>query len=191
MNDPTEPGASKEVDDLIAELASKDHLVRNNARRELARMGREIVPQLKELLRSPQEHVRWEGTKILGAIGGEQAMEVLATALPDPSHDVRWTAVEGLIEGREAAYQPVLHQLVVHSSNIGVREAGAHILSHAVREEHSAFLRPVLRALRGRAPVFEVSLAAYQALTLYHRAKARLDMTPMRKVGKNSVENST
>ena len=179
------------MEELIGDLASDDHLTRHKARRDLTRLGMDVVPQLRELLQSPAEHVRWEATKVLGSIGGEQALEALATALPDASHDVRWTAVEGLIEGREDAYHPVLHQLVVHSSNVGVREAASHIFSHAVREEHSSFLRPVLRALGGRAPVFEVSLAAYQALTTYHRAQARLDSAVLRKTGKNSVERST
>lgn len=127
---------------------------------------------------------------MLGGIGGPDAMEALASALPDPSPDVRWAAVEGLIEGKESAYHPVLHQLVIHSSNVGVREAASHIFAHAVREEHSGFLRPVLRALRGRAPVFEVSLAAYQALTTYHRAQARLDNLPLRKMEKSPAEKS-
>lgn len=191
MNDPNEPGVTRDVDELIGDLASKDHLTRYKARRDLTRLGMEVVPHLRELLQSSSEHVRWEATKVLGSIGGEQALEALATALPDGSHDVRWTAVEGLIEGREESYHPVLHQLVIHSSSVGVREAASHILSHAVREEQSSFLRPVLRALRGRAPVFEVSLAAYQALTTYHRTQARLDSAALRKTGKNSVERPT
>jgi len=190
MNDPTEPGGNSDVDTLIENLASEDHLIRHEARRGLARIGTKIVPRLQELLRSPSERVRWEATKVLGAIGGRPALEALATALPDSSHDVRWTAVEGLIEGREVAYHPVLHQLVVHSSNIGVREAGSHILSHAVREGQASFLKPVLRALRGIAPVFEVSLAAYQALTMYHRAQARLDTAALRKPSPNPVEKT-
>ncbi len=188
MNDPNDPEVSRDVDALIGDLASEDHLTRHKARRGLTRLGTDVVPQLRDVLRSPSERVRWEATKVLGTIGGEQALEALAMALPDASHDVRWAAVEGLIEGREDAYHPVLHQLVVHSSNVGVREAASHILSHAVRDEESTFLRPVLRALRGRAPVFEVSLAAYQALTTYHRTQARLDSAGLRKTGKSSVE---
>lgn len=182
MSNLTEQGESSAPNGLLEDLASEDHVTRHKARRHLTELGRVVVPQLRDLLlRSSLEHVRWEAAKVLGGIGGVDAVEALATALPDPSSDVRWTAVQGLIEGGETAYHPILHQLIIHSSNIGVREAATHVLCHAVKEEHSLFLRPVLRALRGRAPVFEVSLAAYQAMTTYHRTQARLDTAALRK----------
>ncbi len=187
MSEHSESGTTRPVDELIEELASEDPLICHAARRELTRFGRSVVPQLRDLLRSPSEHVRWEAAKVLGGIGGMDGMDALANALPDPSSDVRWAAVEGLIEGKEKAYHPVLHQLVIHSSNVGVRDAAAHIFASAVREERSAFLRPVLRALRGRAPVFEVSLAAYQALTTYHRAQARLENFSSWRAEKNAA----
>ena len=181
MNESTESGGGPSPNELVEVLASEDHLRRQKARRDLTKLGKSVVPQLRDLLRSHSEHARWEAAKVLGNIGGKEAVEALATLLPDSSHDVRWTAVEGLIEGGESAYHPVLHQLVIHSSNIGVREAASHILGRAVRDDHSSFLQPVLHALHGRAPVFEVSLAAYQALTTLHRNQARLDTARFRK----------
>jgi HEAT repeat protein len=182
MNTTTEPGESIDTEELLENLASADHVTRHKARRQLAALGRRVVPQLRTLLlQSRSERARWEAAKALGSIGGEDAVEALAGALPDASSDVRWSAVQGLIEGGESAYHPILHQLIIHSSNIGVREAAMHVLGHAVREERSSFLRPVLHALRGRAPVFEVSLAAYQAMTTYHRVHARLDTEAFRR----------
>src|SRR5437879_5314590 len=84
------------IDLLIDALASEDIKSRREALGALIRRGTMAVNALVELLKSHNEHVRWEAAKALGKIGGHESAEALVGALDDDSLDVRWLAADGL-----------------------------------------------------------------------------------------------
>ncbi len=171
---------TRSVEGLVQDLSSQDPVTRQEARRKLVLMGASVVPQLKPLLNAVDEHVRWEGAKALGEIGGAAAAQALAHALSDPSRDVRWAATQGLIASGDEGLEPLLHELITRSGLVWVREAGIRVLDAALQEKGSAYLRPVIKALKDRAPIFEVPIAAYEALVMLHRERARLDAGQVR-----------
>ena len=152
-----------------------ERMLREGLRVRFVSQGQKSVQILHRCLSSHDEHVRWEAAKALSEIGGAAAMEVLAGALQDESLDVRWVAAEGLIEAWEASLEPVLHQLIAHAGLVAVRESARWIIGAVLHERDVSFLKPVLHALNNRAPIFEVPLAAYEALVSMHRGQARLE----------------
>ncbi len=166
---------TRSVDGLIQDLSCDDPVKRQEARQKLVSMGPAVVPQLKPLLSSTDEHVRWEAAKALGDLGGAEAAQALAHALSDPSRDVRWAATQGLIASGEDGLEPLLHELITRSGLVWVREAGIRVLDAALQGKEGAYLRPVVKALKERAPIFAVPIAAYEALVTLHRQRAHLD----------------
>ncbi len=166
---------SRSVEGLIQELCSHDPVIRQEARRKLVLMGDSVTPQLKPLLNASDEHARWEAAKTLSEIGGAEAAQALAQALSDPSRDVRWAATHGLVTAGDEALEPLLHELITRSGLVWVREAGIRVLDAALQGKDSSFLRPVIRALKERAPIFAVPIAAYEALVTLHRRRSSLD----------------
>jgi HEAT repeat protein len=165
----------RSVDAAVERLSSADPVQRQEARQALAAMGRAVVPRLQPLLKADDEHVRWEAVKVLGEAGGPEAARLLVQALSDASRDVRWAATQGLISAGDDALEPVLHELITRAGLVWVREAGIRVLDAAWHERHAPYLRPVLKALKDRAPIFEVPIAAYEALVALHRTRQQLD----------------
>ncbi len=156
------------------EVGTHERMLREGLRATFVGQGQKSIPILHHCLSSRHEHVRWEAAKALGEIGGAAATEVLATALADESLDVRWVAAEGMIDMWEISLEPLLHQLIAHAGLISVRESARWVVGAVVHERELEFLRPVLRALNNHAPVFEVPLAAYEALVCLHREQSRV-----------------
>lgn len=163
------------LEGLVEDLASQNPVIRQEARRKLTVMGRPVIGRLRPLLKSHSEQVRWEAAKTMADIGGPDSANALAETLSDSSRDVRWVATEGLIASHSDALEPMLHELITRSSLVWVREAGIRVLDAALREEHNQFLRPVMKALKDRAPIFGVPIAAYEALVTIQRNRLRLD----------------
>jgi HEAT repeat protein len=166
---------SKSLDGLLVDLASQDPVLRLEARRRFVTMGRPVVGRLRPLLKSGSEQARWEAAKTLGDIGGPDAAQALAGALSDPARDIRWVATEGLIAAGEEALEPMLHELITRSGLVWVREAGIRVLDASLHDRGFQYLRPVMRALKDRAPIFGVPIAAYEALVTLQRSRLRLD----------------
>ncbi len=159
-----QPLLSRSVETLIKSLSDSDGAVRQNARSALVAMGQVSVGPLIQLLDSEDSQTRWEAAKALGEIRGEDAVRALVNRLDDNNRDVRWVATAGLMSSGEQALDPLLHELITKSGSVWVREAGIRIIDSLLNERNRYYLRPVLAALKGRAPIFGVPIAAYEAL---------------------------
>ena len=147
---------------LVEGLASLDGDVREESRKSLVAHGTAAIKPLIALLPSADAQTRWEVVKALGQIHHPDAAPALASCLADEHRDVRWVAAESLITIGHDALEPVLEELIAHADSIWVRKEASHIL-HALGGETPA-LAPVIKALAGMAPLFEVPVAAFDAL---------------------------
>jgi HEAT repeat protein len=159
-----QPLLSRSVETLISSLSSQDGATRQAAREALVAMGQASVWWLIPLLESDDSQVRWEAAKALGEIGGGEAVRALVKKLDDNNRDVRWVATAGLLRAEEQVLDALLHELIVKSGSVWVREASIRVIDSLLDEQNREELRPVLSALKSRAPVFEVPIAAYEAL---------------------------
>ncbi|RPH36526.1 hypothetical protein EHM92_04360 [bacterium] len=162
---------SRPVDSLISALSSEEGAVRQDARMALAALGQVAVQPLIRLLESDDSQVRWEAAKALGDIRGEEAVRALVKKLDDNNRDVRWVATAGLMSSGEQALEPLLHELIIKSGSVWVREAGIRVIDSLLDERNREQRRPVLVALKSRAPIFEVPIAAYEALLGLQRGR--------------------
>jgi HEAT repeat protein len=160
-----QPLVSRDIESLIRLLSSGDGAIRQDARASLVAMGQAAVQPLINQLESENSQVRWEAAKALGEIGGRDSVRALVKKLDDNNRDVRWVATAGLMGAGEEALDLLLHELIVKSGSVWVREAGIRIIDSILNERNRDFLRPVVSALKGRAPIFGVPIAAYEALT--------------------------
>jgi HEAT repeat protein len=152
------------IKSLIADLASKDGVVRVKARRQLvAYKARSVAPLIKTLS-SENDWVRWEAAKALSQIGNRASIQALLEALSDKKFEVRWLAAEGLIRIGRKAIVPLLEALAKHSDSYWLRKGIHHVLHDMNKGKLRKVLRPVLVALEGPEPSLEVPLAARAAL---------------------------
>ncbi len=157
------PGApSRDIESLVADLASRDGGVRVAAREALVDIGRPAVDSLVGTLADSRTQLRWEAAKALGEIADPGTAGALARALDDKVFDVRWLAATGLIAiGREAIV-PVL-RVVISCADSPLCRSGSHHVFHDLAASDADLketLALVLAALDGRAPAVEVPLAA-------------------------------
>ncbi len=157
-------GGTVTINSLIADLGSKDGLVRVRARRSLVAIGGQVVGPLAKALASKKQWVRWEAAKALGQIGDVAATQALIIALEDEMFDVRWLAAEGLIAiGREALV-PLLHALIERSDSEWLREGAHHVFHDLSSGELGEVLRLILAALEDLDASIKVPFAAEAAL---------------------------
>lgn len=155
---------------LIGALTSHDRLVRQSARQSLVAMGRPAVVPLIKALADPNDHVRWEAAKVLGAIRDPAAAPALVRVLEDDRFEVRWVAGEGLIALGRDGLVPLLQTLVEKSDSVWLREGAHHVLRALTRGNPNLkeVLSPIVAALEDIEPAIavpEVALNAIHALT--------------------------
>jgi len=141
---------------LIADLGSKDGIVRVRARKSLVAIGKPSVGSLVEALASKKELVRWEAAKAIGQIGDPTATLALVRALEDEMFDVRWLAAEALLTIGKEALVPLLKALTEHSDSLWMREGAHHVFHDLADRKIVGVLRPVLTALEDIEPSIEV-----------------------------------
>ena len=156
--------AKATIKSLIADLASKDGVVRVMARQQLVAYKKRSAAPLIRTLSNGNDWVRWEAAKALSQIGNNRAIKALLEALADEKFEVRWLAAEGLIRIGRKAIVPSLEALVKHSDSYWLREGIHHVLHDMNTGKITEVLRPVLVALEGPEPSLEVLLAAQAAL---------------------------
>jgi HEAT repeat protein len=156
--------AKATIKSLIADLASKDGVVRVKARQQLVAHKKRSVAPLIRTLSNENDWVRWEAAKALSQIGNQKAIQALLEALSDKQFEVRWLAAEGLIRIGRKAVVPLMEALVKHSDSYWLREGIHHVLHDINRGKIRKVLRPVLAALEGPEPSLEVPQAAQAAL---------------------------
>jgi HEAT repeat protein len=161
------------ISSLIADLGSKDGIVRVRARKSLVAIGKPSVDPLVEALASKKKLVRWEAAKAIGQIGNPTATLALVRALEDEMFDVRWLAAEALITVGKEALVPLLKALIKDLDSIWLREGAHHVFHDLARGKSDlrGVLQPVLAALEDIEPVLEVPLAAKEALNKLARKK--------------------
>jgi len=158
---------------LVADLGSKDGLVRVRARKCLVAIGSRAVSPLIEALANPKEVVRWEAAKALGQIHDPAAAQALVGALDDEMFDVRWLAAEGLSAIGCKALVPLLQELGKHPEKVWLRGGAHHVLRNLAAKCLEDVWRPVLAALENVEPLVEVPFAARAALDKLIRAKGQ------------------
>ena len=65
----------EEIKNYLDELEADDIEARNIARRQLASIGPEAVPELIKQLKTDRQRCRWEAAKILGEIQDKAAVD--------------------------------------------------------------------------------------------------------------------
>ena len=96
--------AKATISSLIAELASKDGVVRVKSRSQLVTYGARAVSPLIKTLSNENDWVRWEAAKALSQIGNPAPIQALLRSLEDKMFDVRWLAAEGPNSNRTQSY---------------------------------------------------------------------------------------
>jgi len=111
--------------------------------------------------------LRWEAVQVLSRIKDPQAATALVTALEDEDINVRWSAMEGLIDLDRAGITPILDALTKHFYSVWLREGAHHVLHQLKNRERllPAEIR-VFEALEGPAAEMDVPWAAEAALRI-------------------------
>lgn len=159
-------GASgKSIDQLVADLGSKDAGERLAARYALVQLGSAAVPTLLNALDDPRQHMRWAAAKSLTAIADPSAAAKLVDALDDKDSDVRWVAAEALIALGRDAVKPLLSKLTRSDPPDHMYQSAHHVLHDLIkRGDLAPLLKPVYQALRHPEPEVAVPVAAQEAL---------------------------
>lgn len=155
----------EDIKQYLIELEDDDLQVRNTARRQLAGIGPEAVPDLINQLKTDKQRCRWEAAKILGDIRDESATEALVEALLDDSISVHWVATEALIKYGRDAILPLLEGITRHFDSMRFRQGAYHIL-HVFERFHQLDpdVQEVLEALRDIEPSISAPWAAERAI---------------------------
>jgi HEAT repeat protein len=157
--------SQRSLNGLIAELASKEAVVREHARKVLVAMrSSEATRALVTELSDPRDHVRWEAAKALASMADPLAVPGLCNALDDDDCEVAWTAGEGLIALGKTGLMAVLHALTKRASSPSFRQAAAHVLQGCAQYGYGELLAPVRAAMTSYEPGVAVPPAAFEAL---------------------------
>ena len=151
---------------LMDMLASKDGVIRQNAREALVALGKAAVSSLTQaLLNSRLDQVRWEAAKALGAINDAGSIPSLVKALEDSNHDVAWLAADALITYKKAAWPALLQALIKsESDSIELRKGAHHVLVNQKEDGFNDLLTTLLQALESSAAPESSAVAAYDIL---------------------------
>ena len=155
----------EEIKNYLVELEADDIEVRNIARRQLASIGPEVIPDLINQLKTDRQRCRWEAAKILGEIHDETAVDALVEALLDDSISVHWVATESLIRYGQGAILPLLEGITRHFDSMRFRQGAYHIL-HVMENFHQLEpeVQEVLDTLREIEPSVSAPWAAERAI---------------------------
>ncbi len=152
------------VEEHVKSLSSPDAVARQKGREALVKVGEPAVATVVELLKHPQQHVRWEACKALEGIGHPSAAEQLVEAMADADKDVCWVAGSALIAVGRDGVEPLLIALMDKDRVVGL-QAGAHHVAHdLVRGGKGEILTPLLEALSGPDVELTAPVAAEKIL---------------------------
>ena len=157
-----------EVTQLIASLADKSPVIREQSRKQLVKVdGPDVLRGLVMALIDTRQRVRWEAAKALHAIKDPVAAPALLQALDDTDEDVRWVAGEGLIALDKVGLLTVLSGLTKQARSIAFCKAAHHVL-HEMRA-YQERVAPVLKALEESEPAVAAPPVAFDALVAFGR----------------------
>lgn len=152
------------VDELVKTLSSPDAVVRRKGREQLVKFGEPAVAALVELLKHPQQHVRWEACKTLEGIAHPAAAQSLVEVLADADKDVCWVAGAALIALKRDGVEPLLEALMDKDRVAGLQPGSHHVAHELVRSELGEVLAPLLAALSGPDVELTVPVVAEKIL---------------------------
>ena len=159
MSQPNPP-----VDEHVQALLSSDPVARKTGRKELIRIGEPAVGAIVDLLKHPQQHVRWEACKTLEGIAHPSAAGPLADTLEDSDKDVCWVAGAALIALGRDGLEPLLVALT-DKDRVPALQPGSHHVAHElVKRDLAEVLGPLLEALSGPDVELTVPVAAEKIL---------------------------
>ena len=162
-----------ELETLMDSLASKDGMIRQEARESLVTLGKPAVSSLIQALQnSRRDQVRWEAAKALGEISDTRSIPALVKALEDSDSDVAWLAAEALIKFKKAAWLPLLKALIESGSDsVALRQGAHHVLWKQKADGFNDLLKTLIEALDSRTDPDSATPAAYN-LIIRMREKA-------------------
>ena len=178
LNDKKDLQAARDLDSLIASLASHDQATRQHARHTLIGIGEGAVSPLIKALQDREDQVRWEAAKALVDIASPKAAETLVAALRDEESGIRWLAAEALIALGPDGFEPLLQGLVGHSGSLFVREGAHHVLHELAGGPLAELASPVLAALEGPTPEDRAPVAAYASLETLRKGQRPASLRP-------------
>ncbi|MFG0287771.1 MAG: HEAT repeat domain-containing protein [Rhodopirellula sp. JB044] len=156
----------KTIEDWVADLASGDGVVRDQARKHLvAKRGPDVVRALIGELVDPRKRVRWEAAKALTEIGDPVAALPLVHAMTDSDDEVAWLAAEGVASLGDIGLTAVLSGIARDCGSLEYCKVAHHCLK-VFRKlgQHEDVIAPVMSALEGYEPKLSAPVAAYRAL---------------------------
>jgi HEAT repeat protein len=154
----------KNIQQWITDLGSSNESERRKARSLLVSEGANAVPDLIQALSNGNQHTRMQVVRIFTQTRDLSAAPALVHALEDEDHDIRWTAMKGLIAFERAGLEPLLQALMKDFDSVWLREGAHHILN--VLKKKKYLRQPclqVLQALEGVEPEVTVAGAAEAA----------------------------
>ena len=154
----------KNIPMWITGLGSSNESERRKARSLLAVEGANAVPDLIQAFSNGDWCTRTEIVKIFAQIRDPSAASSLVQALEDEDHDIRWTAMKGLIALERDGLEELLQGLMRDFDSVWLREGAHHILN--VLKKKKYLRQPclqVLQALEGVEPEVTVPWAAEAA----------------------------
>lgn len=159
-------GTGTNLESLMDMLASKDGVIRQNAREALVTLGKPAVSSLTQaLLNSSSVQVRWEAAKALGSINDTRSIAPLVKALEDSDPDVAWLAADALMPYKKTAWPPLLQALInSRSDSVLLRKGAHHVLVDQKEDGFNELLTTLLKALESSSAPESSAAAAHDIL---------------------------
>ncbi|EMI52897.1 HEAT repeat domain-containing protein [Rhodopirellula sallentina] len=154
------------IDNWVADLASDDGVIREQARNRLvAKRGPDVVRALVGELVDPRKRVRWEAAKALTEIGDPVAALPLVHAMTDSDDEVAWLAAEGIASLGDVGLSAALSGIAKDCKSLEYCKVAHHCLKGFRKLDlHEEIIAPVMSALEGFEPKLSAPVAAYRAL---------------------------
>lgn len=112
---------------LVDQLRSENGLIRQDARKELVKIGPVVIDHLADMLSSPKHLYRWEALKVMEEIGDPVSIPVFLELLEDENSDFRWIAGKGLIRIGRKSVGPLLNLIAEEYDSVFVLDAAHHV----------------------------------------------------------------
>jgi hypothetical protein len=158
---------------LIRDLASRNGLVREEARNRIAGLGKPAIDYLAYLVDHPKDRLRWESVKTLAQIADPDSIPLLLKAMGDDKEGVRWMAVEGLIAIGEPALVPVMEELLCDQKSLRIQNGAHHYLTGMAPVLKRKDIFDLLTVLGEPGPELHTPLIAYRIIRKSRAARAR------------------
>lgn len=118
------------IQNLLQKLEDKDGFEREEARKELVKIGEDSIPYLLDLSNDPKHILRWESIKALAEMKNESLIPFLLEKLKQDESDVRWIAAEGLCKMGKPVLVPLLKAILEDTDSVFLLSGAHHVIHH-------------------------------------------------------------